>query len=102
MVEDISVIKLKQKMDNADKINLIDVRESYEYEEFNLGGSLIPLGELPSRLSEIEHLKSEEIIIHCKSGGRSAAAQQFLLQNGFNNVRNLIGGVLDWQREFPD
>lgn len=102
MVEDISVIKLKQRIDAGESINLIDVREPFEYEEFNLNGKLIPLGELPSRLSEIEHLKSEEVIVHCRSGARSGTAQQFLLQNGFTNVRNLIGGVLDWQREFPD
>ena len=102
MVEDISVIKLKQRIDAGESINLIDVREPFEYEEFNLDGKLIPLGELPSRLSEIENLKSEEVIVHCRSGARSGTAQQFLLQNGFTNIRNLIGGVLDWQREFPD
>jgi rhodanese-related sulfurtransferase len=100
MVEDISVIALKKRMDAGETLNLIDVRESFEFEEFNLNGQLIPLGELPSRLDEIEHLKEEEIIIHCRSGKRSYTAQQFLLQNGFKNVRNLIGGVLDWQSQF--
>lgn len=102
MVEDISVIKLKQRIDEGEKINLIDVREIFEFEEFNLNGKLIPLGELPSRIEEIEHLKDQEVIIHCRSGARSATAQRFLLANGFSNVRNLVGGVLDWQREFPD
>lgn len=100
MVEDISVIALKKRIDAGETLNLIDVRESFEFEEFNLNGQLIPLGELPSRLDEIEHLKEEEIIIHCRSGKRSYTAQQFLLQNGFKNVRNLIGGVLDWQSQF--
>ncbi len=100
MIEDISVIKLKQRMDAGEAINLLDVRETFEFDEFNLNGKLIPLGELPSRLDEIEDWKDQEIIVHCRSGKRSATAQQFLLQSGFQNVRNLIGGVLDWQKEF--
>lgn len=100
MIEDISVIKLKQRMDADEAINLLDVRETFEFDEFNLNGKLIPLGELPGRLDEIEDWKDQEIIVHCRSGKRSATAQQFLLQSGFQNVRNLIGGVLDWQKEF--
>lgn len=102
MIEDISVIKLKQRIDAGEEINLIDVREPFEFEDFNINGKLIPLGELPGRISEIDHLKDQEIIVHCRSGARSATAQRFLLSNGFSNVRNLVGGVLDWQREFPD
>ena len=100
MIEDISVIKLQQRLDAGEAINLLDVRETFEFEEFNLNGKLIPLGELPGRLDEIEDWKDQEVIVHCRSGKRSATAQQFLLQSGFQNVRNLIGGVLDWQKEF--
>ncbi len=100
MIEDISVIKLKQRIDAGESINLLDVRETFEFDEFNLNGKLIPLGELPGRLDEIEDWKDQEVIVHCRSGKRSATAQQFLLQSGFQNVRNLIGGVLDWQKEF--
>lgn len=100
MIEDISVINLKKRLDSGESINLIDVRETFEYEEFHLNGKLIPLGELPSRLEEIAHLKEEEVIVHCRSGKRSQTAQQFLLQMGFKNVRNLLGGVLDWQSHF--
>ncbi len=100
MIEDISVINLKKRLDSGEIINLIDVRETFEYEEFHLNGKLIPLGELPSRLEEIAHLKEEEVIVHCRSGKRSQTAQQFLLQMGFKNVRNLLGGVLDWQTHF--
>lgn len=100
MIEDISVIKLKQRIDAGEAINLLDVRETFEFDEFNLNGKLIPLGELPGRLDEIEDWKDQEVIVHCRSGKRSATAQQFLLQSGFQNVRNLIGGVLDWQKEF--
>jgi len=100
MIEDISVINLKKRLNAGEPINLIDVRETFEYEEFHLNGTLIPLGELPSRLEEIAHLKEEELIVHCRSGKRSQTAQQFLLQMGFKNVRNLLGGVLDWQSHF--
>ncbi len=100
MIQDISVIELKRRIDAKESLNILDVREQYEFNEFNLNGTLIPLGELPGRLDEIESFKNEELIVHCRSGKRSATAQQFLLQNGFTNVRNLIGGVLDWQMEF--
>lgn len=100
MIEDISVINLKKRLDAGETINLIDVRETFEFEDFNLNGLLIPLGELPSRLEEIEHWKDEEIIVHCRSGRRSQTAQHFLLQMGFKNVRNLLGGVLDWQTHY--
>lgn len=100
MITDISVVELKRRMDASEKLNILDVRESFEFDDFNINGQLIPLGELPGRLEEIVHLKDEEIIIHCRSGKRSATAQQFLVQNGFTNVRNLIGGMMDWQAEF--
>lgn len=100
MIQDISVIELKRRIDAQEDLNILDVREQYEFDEFHLNGKLIPLGELPGRLDEIESLKDQEIIVHCRSGKRSATAQQFLIQNGFTNVRNLIGGILDWQMEF--
>ena len=100
MIQDISVIELKRRKDANENLNLLDVRETYEFDEFNLNGKLIPLGDLPSRMDEIEDWKSEEIIVHCRSGRRSATAQQVMLQNGFTNVRNLVGGVIDWQMEF--
>lgn len=97
---DIQVTELKGRINSGEKINLLDVREVYEFEEFNLNGKLIPLGELPSRIEEIADWKNEEVIVHCRSGMRSASAKQFLLTNGFSNVRNLIGGTLEWQRNF--
>lgn len=100
MSTDISVIELKKRLDAGEKINLIDVREQYEYDEFNLGGELIPLGTLPGKLEDLETLKDEEVIVHCRSGARSGTAKMFLTQSGFTNVRNLIGGVLDWQAQF--
>jgi rhodanese-related sulfurtransferase len=100
MSTDISVVELKKRLDSGEKINLIDVREQFEYEEFNLGGKLIPLGNLPSNLEDLEDLKDEEIIVHCRSGARSGTAKMFLTQSGFTNVRNLLGGILDWQSHF--
>jgi rhodanese-related sulfurtransferase len=94
---DITVQELKERLDKGEKINLIDVREEYEFDEDNLGGKLFPLGSLPSQIDELEDLQDEEIIIHCRSGARSARAQQFLEQNGFSNVRNLIGGILAYR-----
>lgn len=100
MSTDISVIELKKRLDAGEKINLIDVREQFEYDEFNLGGDLIPLGTLPGKLEDLETLRDEEVIVHCRSGARSGTAKMFLTQSGFTNVRNLIGGVLDWQAQF--
>jgi rhodanese-related sulfurtransferase len=97
---DITTDELKQRIDAGEKLNLFDVRETYEFDEFNIGAKLIPLGELPNKLSELAHLKNEEIIIHCRSGARSNNAKMFLLDNGFTNVRNVLGGMLDWRSKF--
>lgn len=96
---DITVQELKQKIDNKEAFVFIDVREPYEYEEFNLGAKLIPLGAIPHAIEELEEHKEDEIVVHCRSGARSAAAQSMLQQAGFKNVRNLIGGVMTWQQE---
>ena len=94
---DITVEELKQKMDAGEKFVFVDVREPHEYEEFNLGAELIPLGTIPQRAAEISDDKDAEVVIHCRSGKRSAAAQRFLQQAGYSNVRNLTGGVLAWR-----
>jgi rhodanese-related sulfurtransferase len=99
-MSDITTDELKQRMDAGENLNLFDVREQHEYDEYNIGATLIPLGLLPSRLSEIEGLKNEEVIVHCRSGARSANAKMFLEDNGFTNVRNLLGGMLDWRSKF--
>jgi rhodanese-related sulfurtransferase len=93
---DITVSELKERLDAGEELNLIDVREDYEYDEQNLGGRLIPLGELPDRLDEIEDIKEEEVIVQCRSGNRSGKAKAFLESQGFTNVRNLTGGMLAW------
>jgi sulfur-carrier protein adenylyltransferase/sulfurtransferase len=73
----------------------VDVREPYEYEICNIPGSkLIPLGELPARLSELD--SADEIVLHCKSGSRSAKALRILQDAGFRKLSNLQGGILAW------
>jgi rhodanese-related sulfurtransferase len=94
---DITIEELKERMDKGEQLNLIDVREEYEFDEFNIGATLIPLGELPDRLEEIEAWKDQEILIHCRSGARSGRAKEYLTSEGYSNVRNVLGGMLAWQ-----
>ncbi|NDC31688.1 MAG: rhodanese-like domain-containing protein [Bacteroidetes bacterium] len=84
-MEDITIEELKQRMDAGEKLNVFDVRELHEYEEYNIGATLIPLGTLPSKLDELAELKNQEIILHCRSGARSGNAKMFLLDSGFTN-----------------
>ena len=93
---DINVQELKERLDKGEDLVLIDVRQPNEHEEFNVGGKLIPLGTVPMRMSEISEDKDVEVVVYCRSGGRSGQAKQFLMQNGFSNVRNLQGGMLAW------
>ncbi|KQS31428.1 rhodanese-like domain-containing protein [Dyadobacter sp. Leaf189] len=98
---DITVEELKKRLDDGEDLHFYDVREEHEYEEDNLGAKLIPLGELPDHLDELEPLKNEEIIIHCRSGARSGKAAKFLESQGYTNVRNVTGGILAY-RELED
>jgi rhodanese-related sulfurtransferase len=95
---DISVQELRDRMEDGEELNLIDVREDHEYDDDNLGGHLIPLGELPDRLDEIEDMMDQEVLVHCRSGARSERAKQFLLGQGFTNVRNVLGGILAFRQ----
>lgn len=97
---DITVQELKQKLDNGEKFVFIDVREQWEFDEFNLGAKLIPVGSIQNALDDLEEHKNDEIVLHCRSGARSGMAQQFLQSVGYTNVRNLTGGVLAWQEAF--
>lgn len=99
---DINVSELHERMLKGEKLHLIDVREPHEYEEFNIGATLIPLGTLPGKLEELAELKNEEIIVHCRSGARSNNAKLYLMSEGFSNVRNLLGGMIAWQNEVHD
>jgi len=90
---DITPEELKERKGKGENLNVIDVREKWEYDEVNMGALLIPLQTLPNRLAEIEKFKETELIVHCRSGKRSDNAKKFLEQNGFKNVRNLLGGI---------
>src|SRR5579875_2189859 len=95
-IPQISVEQLKQRLDAGDKPFILDVREPHEYQIVNLGAPLIPVGQLPQRLNEIPVGKDQEIVVHCKSGGRSQNASLALKQAGFTNVKNLAGGITAW------
>jgi sulfur-carrier protein adenylyltransferase/sulfurtransferase len=93
-VPEITVEELKRRLDAKEDFVLVDVREAHEYQICNLNGQLIPLGELPRRVSELDPAK--EMVVHCRSGQRSARAVSFLRQAGFAKVSNLAGGILAW------
>jgi adenylyltransferase/sulfurtransferase len=86
--------QLKQRIDAGEVLYLLDVREPFEYQIANLGGKLIPLNDVPQRLAEVD--RNQEVIVHCKSGGRSQAAAEFLQKAGYPKVANLAGGILAW------
>lgn len=102
-MEEITVQQFKEKVDTKDKnVFLLDVREPFEQYQSKINydnSTLIPLGELASRLDEIETHKENEIVCLCRSGGRSAQACQLLEKEGFSNVKNLKGGINEWARE---
>src|ERR1700686_682670 len=96
-IPEISAKDLKVRQDRGDDLFILDVREPHEYQICNLNGKLIPLGELPRRVNELD--SSREMVVHCRSGKRSAEAIQFLQKAGFKKLWNLKGGVLAWSDE---
>jgi sulfur-carrier protein adenylyltransferase/sulfurtransferase len=97
-VPTITAVELKKRMDRKEKFVLVDVREPFEYEISRIPGSrLIPLGELPARLSELD--SADDIVLQCKSGGRSAKALRILQEAGFRKLSNLEGGITAWADE---
>jgi sulfur-carrier protein adenylyltransferase/sulfurtransferase len=96
-VPQISVGELKQRMDAGEDLFILDVREPFEYQIANIGGKLIPQGEVPQRLAEID--RNRQIIVHCKSGGRSQRIAEFLKQEGYPDVVNVAGGITAWSNE---
>jgi sulfur-carrier protein adenylyltransferase/sulfurtransferase len=96
-VPEITPKELKARFDRGDDIYVLDVREPHEYQICNIGGHLIPLGELPLRAAELD--SSQEIVAHCRSGKRSAEAVEFLRKAGFRKLWNLKGGILAWSDE---
>ena len=96
-ISEITPTELKARQDRGDKPFILDVREPHEYQICNLNGKLIPLGELPRRVAELD--SSVEMVVHCRSGKRSADAIRFLQTAGFKKLLNLKGGVLAWADE---
>lgn len=93
-VPEITVEELAELRNNATPHILIDVREPHEYDLCNLGGALIPLGQLPTRYSEIP--REGRVVVHCRSGARSGKAIEYLQSLGYTNLTNLAGGILAW------
>ncbi|HCA80653.1 MAG TPA: molybdenum cofactor biosynthesis protein MoeB, partial [Bacteroidetes bacterium] len=94
---EITVTELKARLDRKDELVLLDVREPHEYEIANLGGKLIPLNDLAKRVHELD--SSNEIVVYCASGIRSAKAVRFLTEVGFKKVKNLKGGIAAWAEQ---
>lgn len=99
-MQNITVEEVKIRLDAGEKLNIIDVREPEEYAEYNIGGKLVPLGQVMNmQVDELEGMKNEELIVHCRSGKRSMQAGMVLETMGFTNVKNMVGGVLEWQEK---
>ncbi len=98
-MQETTATELKQKLDNGENVQLIDVRQPDEYAFAKIeGAKLIPLGDIMRRMDEID--ESKETVIHCKAGGRSAKAIEFLQKAGFKGkLSNLKGGITAWSNE---
>ncbi len=97
----ITADEVKFRLDSGEKLNLVDVREPHENTEFNIGGTLVPLGKVQTmQIDEIDNLKNDEVIVYCRSGNRSGQAALMLETFGFTDVKNLTGGMLAWKERF--
>ena len=99
-IAELTPAELKARLDRGDRLCIVDVREPHEWDIVNLeryGARLLPLGRLPERMHELD--SAEEIVLHCRSGGRSAKAYRQLQAAGFRRLWNLKGGVIGWVDE---
>jgi rhodanese-related sulfurtransferase len=97
-MKEITAAELKKMKDTHADFQLIDVREEYEFDEVNIGGTLIPMGEALSRADEFD--RNRKVVVHCRSGKRSASVINALeQQHGFTNLYNLKGGILAYLEE---
>jgi rhodanese-related sulfurtransferase len=98
----IDVHQFKSRIESGEALHVVDVREPSEHDEFNVGGILIPLGDIRvGDIEPIESLKDQEVILYCRSGNRSGQAAMILESMGFTNVINVTGGMLSWRENFP-
>jgi adenylyltransferase/sulfurtransferase len=93
-IPQVTVQELKARRDAGEDFYLLDVREPYEYQIAQIGGTLIPQNDVPNRLAEIP--RDKDVVIHCRSGARSQRIAELLAQSGYTNVSNLAGGILAW------
>jgi rhodanese-related sulfurtransferase len=93
-IPQMTVQELKQRRDAGEDIFVLDVREPHEYQIASIGGTLIPMNQVPQRLAEID--RNREIVVQCRSGARSQRVAEFLAAQGYPNVKNLAGGILAW------
>lgn len=96
-MKEVTVQELKAMKDKKEDFQLIDIREEYEYDICQIGGELIPMGEITENLDKIS--KTKKVVIHCRSGKRSASVVQMLEQQGYTNLYNLKGGIMAWADE---
>lgn len=100
-MENITAEELKARLDAGETLHIIDVREPNEHEDFNIGGLLLPLGDIRSLQTDpIDDLKNEEVIVYCRSGNRSGQACMVLDSLGFTNTKNLVGGMMGWEAAY--
>ncbi len=103
-MQDITVAEVKERMDAGEKLHIIDVREVHEWEMGHISDINWPMGTVPIKImdmekDQLEELKGKELIINCRSGGRSGQITNYLRGQGFSNVKNLLGGMLAWKAE---
>lgn len=100
-MQNITAEQVKERLAKGEKLNLVDVREPFEHDEFNIGGTLYPLGKVQTMdVEALEDLKDQEVILYCRSGNRSGQAAMILDMLGFKDTKNLVGGMNDWQQKF--
>jgi adenylyltransferase/sulfurtransferase len=96
-IPEMSVQELKRRLDAGDALVIVDVREPHEHTAANIGGTLIPMGEIPARMDELD--ADAEIVVYCRTGNRSTRVVEFLQDSGFEKVWNLTGGIRAWSQE---
>src|SRR3954469_21855803 len=97
VLPEMNVRELKQKLDNKEEIVVLDVREPGEYQICNIGGLLMPMGDVPMRVVELD--PDAPTVVHCHHGVRSAMVVEFLRQQGFTHIQNLAGGIHAWAEQ---
>lgn len=97
-MEQIDARTLLARLNNGESLNLLDVREEIEYHTHNIGGRNCPLSVFEQNISNLDYNKTDEIIVICKAGLRSQTAQSILIQNGYQQVKNLTGGLIALHR----